>query len=216
MRSGIRRMIDEENQNSLVQILPYIRCTGCPRPTSLYHGHFVHLLKQGWSEEEALDKLGIRSTCCRATLINPQVISNASSYGADVDIFEGVKALNISDKKPPRSASGYRGMRSVKAPPPPVAPFSVQTTVKRPILVALDESSPFAESAAASSGSSVAAQTSEPDDLIEEPSSGLRLYGREVSGWVDVGEGYLVPVLINVLYGSKQSKYKDKLHGRHL
>jgi len=198
--AGIYRALHED-ENSLTEILPHIRCTSCWKPTSYYHEPLLDILRQGGSAEEAFNKFGMKRVCCRMTLMSPLILSSASDFGADADIFEGFKSLDISPK-PASDHRTFRGMRIVNKPPPPVASFSVPTTVSRQILIPLSDDGEGADSSESSTSSAPSSTqvTAIPDDYVEDPRSGLKISGhdikeRKIGAWADAGEGYIIPIL---------------------
>jgi DNA-directed RNA polymerase subunit N (RpoN/RPB10) len=66
----------QESFSYIEEFFP-IRCVTCSRLISRYEEDYKNLIKQGLSSAEALNKLGVDSTCCRMSMLKPQKIPMA-------------------------------------------------------------------------------------------------------------------------------------------
>ncbi len=64
------------------QVLFPVRCYGCNTVIGKHQYAYESLMKQGYSPEEAMDKLGIKKICCRSKVIRPFVLP----FSANINI----------------------------------------------------------------------------------------------------------------------------------
>jgi DNA-directed RNA polymerase subunit N (RpoN/RPB10) len=80
--------------------LPPIRCLSCGRVLAHRWKDYQRLLQEGNSQEEALNKLGLKNICCRLRMRNPGVILDSSiSYqpNQSEDLEKSFNRLSISE-----------------------------------------------------------------------------------------------------------------------
>ena len=62
------KKIPKDNSRKLKMLIP-IRCFTCNKPIANLYTEYTNLLKNGSSEKDALDKIGLTRFCCRRMVL---------------------------------------------------------------------------------------------------------------------------------------------------
>lgn len=168
-----------------------IRCLTCGKALSRYQTQYEELVAAGVTKADALTRLGITKPCCRMRTLSPSLIS--APYAAHPGFIDGTYPIDMARRHLGggfQPAATLRNMTVRKTAPSPMAAQLDTGALRRTTVVAKT----LADSMTGTTTSGAMAEAAKV--VRKDPISGLYMYGdREITGWVDVGEGYSVPIL---------------------